>query len=452
MISSLHRLLGCSLLLVGMGACTSASDDDEVLPDAGDTPDTGADDTGTVDTGVIMSKCEPLGAELQAGTAPARRGDMAFAYDTNCDRVVMFFGDKAEPQMCGPAGSIFFDDGWTFDPARGMWAEIPTPSGDIPISRARSASVWDPGSNRLILFGGRWRAGTTGPYTFPNDLWAYDPSNNSWERLADEGAAGAPSGRMNMVMVADPDRNRVLIHDGGTIAADFMSFIIDSGVWAFNLGDRTWEKLVTNGTPPTARIFHTAALDKMRGRFYIFGGGGEDAFTSTTFFQDTWYLDLGDMSWNDVTTDPSSTPAGRIKGVMDYDANRDRLVLFAGHDDQQLGNDNDVWTFTLDTFLWELQRQGDTFNRPQLGFCDFPSDFATIDPESPERRESHLFVIGDDRAFMYGGRTDCGLTNDTWILNLPDATWQQINQSFNGMTCYRSGRTDCDDPEARKCG
>jgi hypothetical protein len=111
-----------------------------------------------------------------------------------------------------------------------------------------------------------------------------------------------------------------------------------------------------------------------------------------------------------------------------------------------------VWTFTLDTFLWELQRQGDTFNRPQLGFCDFPSDFATIDPESPERRESHLFVIGDDRAFMYGGRTDCGLTNDTWILNLPDATWQQINQSFNGMTCYRSGRTDCDDPEARKCG
>src|SRR5687768_17539084 len=167
MTSALFRLFGCSLVALSMAACTTDNDDndDNTPADAGDTPDTGAEDMGVVDMGTITSKCEPLGPELQAGTAPPRRGDMAFAYDTNCDRVVMFFGDKAEPMMCGPAGSIFFTDGWTFDPARNMWAEIPTPSGEVPLERARSAGVWDPNSNRMIMFGGRWRPeGSTGAY------------------------------------------------------------------------------------------------------------------------------------------------------------------------------------------------------------------------------------------------------------------------------------------------
>src|SRR5687767_4718339 len=98
MISALFRLLGCSLVAISLAACTTDNDDDDDGPvDAGDTPDTGAEDTGVVDMGTITSQCEPLGPELQAGSAPLRRGDMAFAYDTNCDRVVMFFGDKAEP-------------------------------------------------------------------------------------------------------------------------------------------------------------------------------------------------------------------------------------------------------------------------------------------------------------------------------------------------------------------
>lgn len=411
--------------------------------------DSGTPDAGEMDAGTVMSKCEPPGPEMQPGSAPIRRGDMAFAYDTSCDRVIMFFGDKAEPQMCGPAASDFLTDGWVFDPARGTWAQIPDPSGPAPQHRARSSGVWDPNSNRMILFGGRYRAGTSGAYQFFNDIWAYDPSTNTWEELAGMNAPNAPNGRMNTLMVADPDNNRILIHDGGT--TDFTSFPIDEGVWAFDLNAKTWEKLAVGGTLPTARLFHTGALDRQRNRLYIFGGGGEDAFTSVTFFKDLWYLDLNTLTWTQIP-ESGEWPRGRIKGVMDYDEARDQIILFAGHDDGNLGNDNDVWAFHLETEQWELKSLGDTFNRGQFGFCDFPADFANVDLSTPERRESHLFVINGDQAFMYGGRTDCGLSNDTWILNLEDTTWEQINESFNGMTCYRSGRTDCDDPEARKCG
>jgi hypothetical protein len=440
----------CALAGLLLFSCTEDADDDGVLPDAAPV-DSGDADAGVLDTGTPMSKCEPPGPEMAPGSAPVRRGDMAVAYDTDCDRVIMFFGDKAEPQMCGPAGSQFLLDGWVFDPVRGTWAEIPA-STPAPITRARPSGAWDPGSGRMILFGGRYRPGSSGAYSYPNDLWAFDPKTNAWEMLAAENAAGAPSGRMNTVLVADPDRNRVLVHDGGVVSADFMSFVIDAGVWAFNLGTNTWEKLTTNGTAPTPRLFHTGAIDTMRGRLYVFGGGGEDAFTSTTFFDDLWYLDLSSNTWFEAPRSALIHPDGRIKGYMDYDAARDRLLLFAGHDDQQLGNANDLWAFDAAAQSWSLVRRGDTFNRPQIAFCDFPADFATIDAESPERRESHLWIIHGDEAYMYGGRTDCGLTNDTWILDLRTDTWRQINQSFNGMTCYRSGRTDCDMPEARKCG
>jgi hypothetical protein len=137
---------------------------------------------------------------------------------------------------------------------------------------------------------------------------------------------------------------------------------------------------------------------------------------------------------------------------MDYDEARNRIVLFAGHDNSSLGNNNDVWTLNLDTLVWERLPGGDVYNRPQIAFCDFPADFATIDPAFPERRESHLFINMGERMLMYGGRTDCGLANDTWYLHLPDMTWENVNESFTGMTCFRSGRTDCNEPDARKCG
>jgi N-acetylneuraminic acid mutarotase len=433
-----------------MAACTSDKDDDDTgdPPDSGEPPDAGDQDTGVVDMGTVTSKCDPPGAELPAGMAPMRRGDMAFAYDTNCDRVIMFHGDEAEPLNCGFAGSAFITDGWVFDPARGTWAEIPDQAGDKPLPRARAGAVWDPNGNKMILFGGRWRpAGSTGAYTFLNDIWAYDPSNNTWELLGDQTTPNAPSGRMNMVVVMDPERNRVLVHDGGI--TDFQTFTIDPGVWAFDLGGRTWTKQPITGPTPPPRLFHTAALDKMRSRLYIYGGGGEDAFTGP-FYGDTWYLDLNALTWTQVTGSPA--PEGRIKGVMDYDEARDRIVLFAGHDNSQLGNNNDLWVLTLDTLLWERRPGGDVFNRDQFGFCDFPADFATVDDTFPERRESHVFVIHEDRAFMFGGRTDCGLANDTWYLHLPDTTWENVNESFTGMTCFRSGRTDCNDPQARKCG
>jgi hypothetical protein len=411
-------------------------------PDSGEPADTGGALPDTGENGGMD------GGTLPEGVAPPRRGDMAFAVDPATQRTYMFFGDRAEPMNCGPAASDFMDDGWMFDATTNRWSSLPV-NGTAPLKRARASAVWDKMRNRFIMFGGRYRAGTMGNYTFLKDVWAYDPANGTWTELFAQDAAGGPSGRMNTTVLADPDRDRIIVHAGGT--TNFTAFTVDSETWAFSLADNTWSQIGTTGTLPTARIFHMAALDRMRGRLFVFGGAGEDAFTATEFFRDLWYLDFANDTWTQVPIS-GEWPTGRIKGVMEYDEGRDQLVLFAGHDDTSLGNTNDVWTLDLANLTWMLRKQGDTFNNPPAGFCDFPADFATVDLMSPERRESHLFVIVGDTAIMYGGRTDCGLSNDTWKLNLMDNSWDEITRSFNGMTCFRSGRTNCDQAGEKMCG
>lgn len=484
MLARLSRSVLPTLLLL-----TACSGEDE-LPDGGDgtTVDAGMVDSGPVDSGVPET-CPPLGEVLQEGTAPTRRGDSAAGYDPECQRLFMFFGDAAEPQMCSPAPAMFLGDGYTYDVRLGTWAEIDVQGSERPLDRVRPSGAWDTSRGRFLVFGGRWRNGTSGPYTYLNDVWAFDPETRTWSELSPRDAPGAPVPRMNTIVVYDEVGDRLLVFAGGRTSG--IEFAVDSETWAFELGTNTWRQIAEGGDQPDPRLFHMGALDTKRNRLWIFGGGGRDSFTSfEAFFRDLWFLDLATETWTqipeanvcrrDVNCGGApcidglcNTPSRRIKGAMVYDEVRDQLVLFGGHDATALGNDNDLWTFDIDSGSWRREKVGDEFNPiecntdddcpstrtcgtggicEQFGFCDFAADFATYDPDSPERRESHLFVSAQDKVLMYGGRTDCGLVNDTWYLDLTTGEWVELTPSFSGLTCWRAGRQDCADPDARKCG
>lgn len=378
-----------------------------------------------------------LGAELPEGTAPQERGDMAAAYDPVCNRVFMFFGDAAIPEMCNPAASNFLGDGYVYDVENGIWSTIDVTPGTAPLPRARSRAIWDEIGNRFIMFGGRHRDGTSGPYTFLNDVWAFDPINRTWTELSPHGAGGAPLGRMNHTMDADPDNNRFIVHAGGQ--TDFTSFQVDNQTWTFDLATNTWAQIAAAGAPP-ARLFHMSAFDRANQRLIIFSGGDVNAFQGP-FLIDTWSLDLTTETWTSLSS--AATPPSRIKGEMVWDDENNRVILFAGHDATDLGNTNDLWTLDLATNEWSLVTWGDQLNEPARGFCDFPANFTTLDAASPERRESHLFQRGRGKAIMYGGRTDCGLAKDTWELDYATLTWTMKNDSPVGITCLRTGSPTC---------
>lgn len=455
-----------ALLLLPLFAIACSGSDDDGTTDVIEPPRDGGTQTSIRDGGVPDDGCPALGAPL-TGTevAPLRRGDMAAAYDDRCAIVYMAFGDKAEPEACGFAGSDFIDDLHAFDVDAGTWHVLSSVSNEAPLQRARSQATWDRGSGRFILFGGRWRqAGSTGQYTFLNDVWAFDPVMRTWTELSpqvggllnDPAPVGKPKGRMNFSMVADPNGSTILIHGGGQ--TDFAAFQPDAQTWLFDVATTTWTLIPVSAEPP-ARLFHSAAYDAQRSRLYVFAGAGEDAFES---FGDgnLWYLDVDNLTWHEVDQGAlafmdygTNRPRPRIKGGMIDDPARDRILLFGGHDDLDLGNNNDLWAFDLETQTWSLVEVGDTPGRTgALGPCEFYGNFAVANPAVPERRESHLFVrAGQDRAVLYGGRTDCGLANDTWILDLTTDTWSQVTVSPTGMTCVRNGNPNCDDDNARMC-
>lgn len=63
-----------------------------------------------------------------------------------------------------------YDVTWTYDPVANAWTEF-HPAGDIPPQRQLGSLVYDPGTEKVILFGGSYGTGTDEEYF--NDTWAY---------------------------------------------------------------------------------------------------------------------------------------------------------------------------------------------------------------------------------------------------------------------------------------
>ncbi len=434
---------------------------DAAAPDASG-PDAGGPDAEVIDAG-SGAPCETIGTALLPGRAPERRGDTSLSADETCGRLFMFSGDNAVPQSCNTPPSKFVNDLHVYDTYREGWYEL-SPNGDwtaepptAPIPRARLATTWDEARGRLVVFGGRHRTTDVGDYDFPSDVWAFAPKTNEWSLLAPDGAG--PAGRMGMTLHADPARDRIIVVFG---AREFVGLLYDvsqtDDVWAFDLSTNQWTELAADASPsPPARVFHYAALDTKRRRLWVFSGSSADPFRLDPrvpdVLADLWFLDLETEAWSIVG---ANHPTSRFRGTMAYDEVRDQLVLVAGHDNTALGNNSEVYTYDIEDNRWTLESVGDILNPvpsfdPEPGQCNFPGDFAVPDLAGPERREAHMFTLLGDEAYLYGGRTDCGVANDTWRLSLETFAWEELNRSFSGMTCPRNGRDDCDEPSVKMC-
>jgi hypothetical protein len=143
----------------------------------------------------------------------------------------------------------------------------------------------------------------------------------------------------------------------------------------------------------------------------------------------------------------SDAPVGRFWPGMVHDVERDRYLLFAGHDPANLGNRNDTWEFDPEARRWEPLREGDVWNKPARDFCDFPPDFSIIDHEVPDRRSAHTLVWSEacGHALAFGGKTDCGAIDDVWSFD-GDA-WEERLAPTEGEACerWRDDPATCDD-------
>ncbi|MFT7621362.1 MAG: hypothetical protein ACI9WU_000523 [Myxococcota bacterium] len=421
------------------GGDTSGGDTTGGDTTGGDT--TGGDTTGGDTTGGDTGTTGVADCPENTGQRPPAISEHFGVFDPVKERVIFHGGNPAFPVECF-GKNAYESTTWAYWPRCGVWEQVAT-AGEGPGPRGRATAIYDEGHHAMVIFGGRFRAtgaDGTSPYTMYGDTWWLDLSTDTWSKVETKGTA--PSPRILSSAIYDPEGERMLLF-GGSTANTGLNFFPQNDVWELDLGNDTWTQLAVNGAAPTARQYHGAIYDPIAHALVVTGGGDANAFFGP-FFGDTWSLDLGTMAWTQLHAGTQAAPDRRIWGRTVYAPGLDRMVLFGGHDDGSLGNRNDMWMFDLRNKQWELVGLGDTINNVvAAGQCDLPADFATIEEGTPERRSAHLFVYwpAEGSLLIHGGKTDCGLIDDVWQLDVQSYEWTNHEPASIGEACERYSET-----------
>lgn len=424
-------LLLSSLLLAGVACAPPANTGGDAGPDG---PPPGAcalkDDCGEGDG------------------RPSRRSEAVGVWDPQGQRVILFGGSDAVPQQCAFPTPNFLDETWAFEPRCGVWKQLTNPG---PSPRGRHMMAYDPNGHRALLFGGRYRSGGLGNYTNFNDLWQLDLESDTWSELS---TTSPPTARVNGSFVVNADGTKAYLF-GGNLSLNGSAYNPQNDLWELDLSTYTWTQLSPAGTPPSRRLFHAGLFDPVRNRVVVMGGGDETAFfNDAVYFNDVWAYDVASNAWLQLHDGSGQihvdVPSRRFWGEWVYDDEDDAYLLFGGHDDQNLGNANDLWAFDPSSDSWQLMRLGDTFNKPANGFCDFPPDFTNLDQEAPERRNAHVVVFASGGEcpglITTMGKTDCGAADDVHRWSIGDGKWQELSRAREGEMCLRTEpEFDCQD-------
>lgn len=173
-----------------------------------------------------------------------------------------------------------------------------------PAVRSLHAFDYDPGSDRLVTFGGFFSDGNS--QDILGDTWLGELSEETatvlWERLDGPG----PGARYGMFSGVDDGHFVVFSGAGFPTANDPVNALDD--LWSLDVADRTWRELSPSGDTAPGRRNGCGVLDPSTHTLYVFGGTADGRITE----RGTWLLDVADEAWTLV--EPDDAPAVRSSG------------------------------------------------------------------------------------------------------------------------------------------
>jgi len=371
------------------------------------------------------------------GGPPGARIVPATAYDPTTNSMIVFGGEAGLS-----ATSTYYNDVWVLANADGLggapaWSQL-APFGLAPNPRFGSGAAYDPGSNRLIVFGGAYvdYPAATGVCTSyenggtVNDVWVLTNANGSggapsWTPLVPSGLAPAP--RRTSVVVYDAANNRLIVFGGSEACSKRNDVWVLSNANGLG-GMPVWTQLNPSGPLPAARgeIGSGGVYDAAHNQLIIFGGRADLAVLN-----DVWILSNanglgGTPAWTQLS--PSGAlPPGREAHTVTYDAAANTLTVMGGADFSEMHLMSDVWQLSTANGL------GGTPGWTQLT----PSGAAPL----PRAGYTAVYHQATRRAVIFGGVgcVPCASLNDTWVLAdiVPFAAFSaaaQIHPASGGFT------------------
>jgi hypothetical protein len=253
--------------------------------------------------------------KLATGGGPSARDYTQMVYEPTGGSIVLFGGSDASEDR---------NDLWAFDVEANTWTEL-KPSGILPQAREGHGMVYEPNTDRVLVFGGL----NNDSGELLNDLWAYDLATNTWTLLNPSGSL--PAGRELASIAYCPGSQLVLLFGGLALGADAGAGAgadADLGdLWAYDPVADTWTQIRPAGATPTSRQGHAAVAASALGGLLMFGGlHGENGL------DDTWLFSALAGTWTQLLQTAGDAPGARSGHSMSYDGASETAVLFGGFD------------------------------------------------------------------------------------------------------------------------
>ena len=277
-----------------------------------------------------------------------------------------------------------------------------------PPTRYQHTAVYDPGSDRMIVFGGQH---TTTSLNF-NDIWwasnvtksaCLPPCNLQWTWPVAH-LSRPPAPRFGHTAIYDSVNNRMTIFGGATGVASPAPCLNDVSVLSDANGvggTEAWTKLAPSGAPPAKRYGHSAVYDSTNNLMIVFGGNN----CSTTYFNDVWVLSNanglgGTPAWSQLSPN-GAPPAPRGFASAVYDAVNNRMIVYGGANGSNLG---DAWVLSNANGLggspmWTLLKPSRTLPSARFG-------------------HTAVYDSANNLMIVYGGNVaKKSPVGDTWVLS-----------------------------------
>ncbi len=237
--------------------------------------------------GHVAAWADGVGLVIWSGQAGTSFFTDTWAYDpdANAWRELPATGDvpPARYGSCGgigPDGRLWISHGFTedtgrfsdtraYDFASGTWTDL-TPEGNRPVERCLHDCLWT-ADGRLLLYAGQ----TTGAPAI-GDLWTYDAQAGEWSQQPQ------PEPASRQLYALAQAGGTIFVFGGG--GSDGRAL---GDLWQLDVAALTWSEAQPAGTAPSERYGATLIADEQRERLLLFGGKGGNSELA-----DTWQLEV----------------------------------------------------------------------------------------------------------------------------------------------------------------